>query len=163
AQLLEAATGDLLKLAIGRLSHFWAEVEPAVQARWALIAAAAEVLLEADRVAKEIKNAPNTVAALVKAYAEADEPWCLLDTHHRHMESRKYSFEFVARDEHESLEKLIAKAERRYSEIGSALAKHFITTFQKGQPIKGFLRQRDFFEMQVKPKLGVGKVAYVWV
>ena len=30
--------------------------------------------------------------ALIKAYADDDEPWCLLDTHHRHMESRKYNF-----------------------------------------------------------------------
>ena len=26
----------------------------------------------------------------VKAYAEGDSPWCLLDSHHRHMESRWY-------------------------------------------------------------------------
>ena len=137
---------------------------PAIQARWALIAAAAEVLLEADRVGKAIKKAPTTVPALVKAYAEDDEPWCLLDTHHRHMESRKYNFEFDAGDEHHGLEKLITKAEQRYTEVGSALAKHFITHFQKAKhPIKGLLRQRDFFETQVKPKLGEGKVAYVWV
>src|SRR5262249_8549773 len=30
-------------------------------------------------------------------------------------------------------------------------------------PIKGLVRQRDFLEAQVKPKLGEGKVAYVWV
>ena len=123
AQLLEAVGVDLLKLAVTRLSCFWAEVKPAVQARWALIAAAAEVLLETDRVAKEIKKPPTTVAALVKAYAEGDEPWCLLDTHHRHMESRKYGFDFDASGEHEGLEKLIAKAEQRYTEVGSALAK----------------------------------------
>jgi PglZ domain-containing protein len=151
-------------LAVARLSRFWAEVEPAVQARWALIAAAAEVLLKADRVAKEVKKPPTSVSALVKAYAEDDEPWCLLDTHHRHMESRKYSFEFDASGEHQGLEKLITKAEQRYTEVGSALAKHFISTFQKAKhPIKGLLRQRDVFEMQVKPKLGEGKVAYVWV
>ena len=135
-----------------------------MQARWALIAAAAEVLLEADRVAKEVKKPPTTVPALVKAYAEGDEPWCLLDTHHRHMESRKYNFEFDAGDEHHGLEKLITKAEQRYTEVGSALAKHFVTQFSKAKhPIKGLLRQRDFFETQVKPKLDGGKVAYVWV
>lgn len=163
-QLLDSASPDLLRLAIARLSRFWAEVEPPVQARWALIAAAAEVLLEADRVAKEIKKPPTTVPALVKAYAEDDEPWCLLDTHHRHLESRKYNFEFDASGEHLGLEKLITKAEQRYTEVGSALAKHFVSTFQKAKhPIKGLLRQRDFFETQVKPKLGKGKVAYVWV
>ena len=163
-QLLEKANRDLLSLAAARQSRFWADVEPAVQARWALIASAAEVLLQADRVAKEIKKPPTTVPALVKAYAEDDEPWCLLDTHHRHLESRNCSFEFAVGREHQGLEKLIAKAEQRYTEVGSALAKHFVSTFHKAkQPIKGLLLQREFFETQVKPRLGEGKVAYVWV
>lgn len=163
-ELLDKARPDLLQLAVSRLSRFWAEAVPAVQARWALIAAAAEVLLEADRVAKEVKKPPTSVPDLVKAYAEGDEPWCLLDTHHRHMESRKYNFEFDTGGEHHGLEKLITKAEQRYTEVGSELAKHFITQFSKAKhPIKGVLRQRDFFEKQVKPHLGEGKVAYVWV
>jgi len=163
-ELLDKAHPDLLQLAVSRLSRFWAEAVPAVQARWALIASAAEVLLEADRVAKEVKKPPTSVPDLVQAYAEGDEPWCLLDTHHRHMESRKYNFEFDADSEHHGLDKLITKAEQRYTEVGSALAKHFVTQFSKAKhPIKGLLRQRDFFETQVKPKLDGGKVAYVWV
>ena len=164
SELLKAATPALLQLAEYRLSRFWADVIPAIQARWALISSAAEVLIEADRVGKALKKAPTTVPALVKAYADDDEPWCLLDTHHRHMESRKYNFEFAAGNDHHGLEKLITKAEQRYTEVGSELAKHFITQFQKAKhPIKGLLRQRDIFEKQVKPLLGEGKVAYVWV
>jgi PglZ domain len=164
ARLLATVSIGLLKLAVARLSRFWAEVEPTVQARWALIAAAAEVLLKADRVAKEMKNPPATVPAFIKAYAEDDEPWCLLDTHHRHMESRKYSFEFSASGEHEGLDKLIARAEQRYTDVASTLSEHFVRIFEKAKhPIGGLLRQRDFFETQVKPRLGDGKVAYVWV
>ncbi|MFM7071388.1 MAG: PglZ domain-containing protein [Planctomycetota bacterium] len=164
SELLQKATTGLLGLAVRRLSRFWADVEPKIQARWALISSAAEVLLEADRVGKEVKKAPTTVPALVKAYADDDQPWCLLDTHHRHMESRKYNFEFAAGNDHQGLEKLITKAEQRYTEVGSELAKHFVTHFAKAKhPIKGLLRQRDFFEKQVKPHLGEGKVAYVWV
>ncbi len=44
------------------------------------------------------------------------------------------------------------------------MAKCFITNFQKAKhPIKGLLQQRNIFEKQVKPLLGEGKVAYVWV
>jgi hypothetical protein len=164
SELLKSATRGLLQLAEYRLSRFWPDVIPAVQAQWALISSAAEVLIEADRVAKALKTAPNTVPALVKAYAEDDEPWCLLDTHHRHMETRKYNFEFAASNDHYSLEKLITKAEQRYTEVGSELGKHFITHFQKAKhPIQGLLRQRDIFEKQVRPHLGTDKVAYVWV
>jgi hypothetical protein len=115
-------------------------------------------------VAKEIKNPPSTVSALVKAYADDVEPWCLLDTHHRHMESRKYNFEFDAGGEHQGLEKLITKAEQRYTEVGSQLAKHFVTQLSKMKhPIVGLPRQRDIFEQDVKPRLRDTKVAYVWV
>ena len=163
-ELLKAATPALLQLAEYRLSRFWADVMPVIQARWALICSAAEVLIDADRVRKALKTAPTTVPALVKAYAEDDEPWCLLDTHHRHMESRKYNFDFAASNDHDGLDKLITKAEQRYTEVGSELSKLFITHFQKAKhPLKGMLRQRDVFEKQVKPHLSEGKVAYVWV
>jgi hypothetical protein len=164
SELLKAATSKLLQLAEYRLSRFWADAVPAIQARWALISSAAEVLMEADRVGKAVKRAPTAVAALVQAYAEDNEPWCLLDTYHRHMESRKYNFEFAAGSDHQGLEKLITKAEQWYMEVGSELSRHFITQFQKAKhPIKGLLRQQDVFARQVKPHLGEGKVAYVWV
>jgi hypothetical protein len=80
------------------------------------------------------------------------------------MESRKYNFEFAANADHHGLEKLITKAEQRYTEVGSELAKHFVTQFQKAKhPIPGLLRQAEVFEKGVKPHLGEGKVAYVWV
>jgi hypothetical protein len=80
------------------------------------------------------------------------------------MESRWYSFEPESGDDHWSLEKLIVKARQRYTEIGSQLARHFVTQFQKVKhPIRGLLRQRDIFEAQVKPKLAEGRVVYLWV
>ena len=54
------------------------------------------------------------------------------------MESRRYNFECAGGDEHRDLEKLIAKAEQRYTEVGSQLAKHFVTHFAKTKhPIVG--------------------------
>jgi hypothetical protein len=160
--LLEKATDDLLALAKSRLASFWAEAMPPIQAHWALIAAIAEVLLEADRVEKSLKKPPTTVPALVKAYADGDSPWCLLDSHHRHMSSRWYRFE--SSDESDSLEKLVNKADRRYTHVGSELAKHFIAQFQKSKhPSNGVLRQVDLFDTEVHPKVQDGKTAYVWV
>ena len=165
SELLKAATPALLQLAEYRLSRFWADVIPAIQARWALICSAAEVLIEADRVGKALKTAPTTVPALVKAYADDDEPWCLLDTHHRHMESRKYNFEFAAEQRASRAGKAHheGRATLHRSRLGIGQALHH-PVFQKAKhPIKGLLRQRDIFEKQVKPLLGEGKVAYVWV
>ncbi len=158
------ATPDLLDHATSRQSRFWSEVTPTIQAHWALLAAVAQVLLEADRVANTLKDAPKTVTGLVQAYAEGESPWCLLDTHHRHLESRWYNFDPDAADPHPGLEKLILKAEQQYTEVGSQLAKAFVKQYSKAKhPIPGMLRQIQVFEKHVKPRLGEQKTAYVWV
>jgi hypothetical protein len=162
--LIDSATTDLFELAQSRLSRFWAGVLPAVQARWALVATAAQVLLEADRIAGVLKKPPITVQALVEAYADSEQPWCLLDTYHRHLESRWFNFEPASGADHATLEKLIIKAEQRYTEVGSEMARRFVNQFAKtAQPIKGLLRQREVFESQVAPRLADGKLAYLWV
>ena len=162
--ILESPTAALLELARSRLSRFWSDVVPAIQAHWALVAAAADVLLEAERVSKALKKAPAAVSGMIKAYAEGETPWCLLDTCHRLMESRWCNFEPEAGEKHDGLEKLILKAEGRYTEVGSELAQQFVAKFQKAKhPLKGVLRQAEVFELQVKPRVSEGKTAYVWV
>jgi hypothetical protein len=162
--VLESPTPALLDLARSRQSRFWSDVEPAIQAHWALVAAAADVLLEAERVATALKKAPAAVPGMIKAYAEGASPWCLLDTCHRLMESRWYNFEPEMGEKHDDLEKLKLKAEGRYTEVGSELAQQFVTKFQKAKhPLKGVLRQAEVFESQVKPRVSEGKTAYVWV
>jgi hypothetical protein len=162
--LLRGPSQPLLDLALARQSRFWSEVTPTIQARWALVASAAEVLLEADRVAQALKDAPTTVPGLVGAYAEGERPWCLLDKHHRHMERRWYDIESEPGDDQPGLEKLVRAAERRYAEVGSDLSKLFVARYAKAKhPVPGLLRQAQVFETLVRPRLGDGKVAYVWV
>lgn len=160
-QLVDAPSAELLKLAQTRLARFWSEAMPSIQAYWALIASAAEVLLEADRVAKDLKNPPMTIPALIKHYAEGSIPWCLLDTHHRHMETRWYNFD---PGEQQGLEKLIVKARQRYTEVGSQLSKHFVTQLSKTKhPIKGMRRQVEIFDALIQPRQEEEKIAYLWV
>lgn len=161
-RLLEKTDGEMFTLAESRLSRFWCDVEPRLQARWALVASATEVLLEADRVEQALKKAPSSVTGMIKEYANGTQPWCELDTHHRHMESRWHNFEPHG-DDYDSLEKLVIKARQRYVEVGSRIARHFLIQLQKKAPFKDVARQREVFERHVKPSLGKEKVAYVWV
>lgn len=164
AQLLENGNGEMLTLAESRLGRFWCDAEPKLQARWALVTSAAEVLLEAERVEQALKKAPASVPEFVQQYVEGGSPWCLLDTHHRHLESRWHNFEAEIGEDHESIEKLIIRARQRYTRVGSDLARHFVAQVQKtGLPGKGLIRQRDIFEKYVRPALGYERVAYVWV
>jgi len=161
-RLLEATDGDVLTLAESRAKRFWCDAEPQLQARWALVASAAEVLLEAERVEQALKKAPASLADLIKEYAQASQPWCLLDTCHRNMESRWHNFEPHGGDD-ENLEKLIIRARQRYVAVGSEVARVFVIRLGERFPCKGVTRQRDIFEKYVKPVLGKEKVAYVWV
>jgi hypothetical protein len=162
--LLKQPDASLLDLARSRLGRFWSDVKPAVQAQWALVAAAAEVLIAADRLEKMLKNAPSSITDLIDAYATGDEPWCQLDTHHRHMESRWCNFESEPGIDHGSLEKLIIRANQRYAQVGSKLAERFVAAYEKAShPVKGTLHQIDVFEAMVKPSIEDEKTAYVWV
>jgi len=200
-RLLKETDGDILTLAESRLSRFWCDVEPRLQTRWALVASAAEVLLEADRIEQALKTPPESIVGMIEQYAvgsvqyaeggdnktnTADcllptahlsgKPWCLLDTHHRHMESRWHNYEPYG-DDHDSIEKLVIRARQRYTEVGSELARRFLQKLMQGDIRKESVslptahcllptdtpRQRDVFESHVKPSLGNGKIAYVWV
>jgi hypothetical protein len=164
SRLLETTDGDMLTLASSRLARFWCDVEPRFQARWALVASAAKVLLEADCVQKAMQTAPATFVGFLNEYAQSPQPWCVLDTQHRHMESLWYSFEPQVGDDHERIEKLIIKARRRYVEVGSVLAREFISRLHRdGTPTGNVLHQRQIFQGRVKPLLGKEKVAYMWV
>ena len=161
-QLLETTDGAILTLIESRLSRFWCDVEPRLQARWALIASAAEVLLETTRVEQALKKAPASVTGVIKEYTEGNQPWCILDTQHRHMESRWHNFEPHS-DDHDSIEKLVIKARQSYVQVGSEIARHFLTQLQKKAPDKKIIRQREIFEKYVKPSLDRKKIAYIWV
>ena len=164
ALLLKATSGELLTLADSRLTRFWCDAQPKLQAQWALVASVAEVLLEADRVERVLKSAPIAIPDLVKGYAEGNSPWCKLDTHHRHMEGRWHNFEPEIGDDNESIEKLIVRARQRYTRVGSDLAGYFVTQIERMRlSNKGLIRQRDIFEKHVRPALGKERVAYVWV
>jgi len=109
-RLLEHIDGDMLTLAESRLSRFWCDVEPRLQARWALVASAAEVLLEAHRIEQALKKAPTSITGLIREYAESTQPWCVLDTYHRNMESRWHNFEPLG-DDHDSSRNWLSKAD----------------------------------------------------
>jgi hypothetical protein len=158
--LQESTTDKLLEQAKSRQSCFWSEHLPEVQATWALIVVSGQVLHEANRIEYALK-APTDARTLFSSYTAKDQPWCLLDTYHRHMERRYHEFHFSFPD---GLEQLLARARQRYMEIGSMLAESFLQHYHAEKfRLDGVLRQVEIFDRKVKPHLAEGKVAYVWV
>ena len=161
SHLLEKATGALVELGRARQTSFWSEYQPDIQAKWALIVLAGQVLLEANRIERALKTKVTTAIAIFHEYTADDHPWCMLDTHYRHMEHRYYDFNFEL---HDRLEPLLVRARNRYMEVGSMLAEAFLRAYHSDKfRIAGVLRQTEIFQRQIKPRLAVGKVAYVWV
>lgn len=65
--LAKESRADLVQLAEQHQSGFWSEL-PEVQARWSLIAVAGHVLLEADRVEKELRSSHDSARSIFDAY-----------------------------------------------------------------------------------------------
>ena len=159
------ATRDLLALTTARLSRFWSEVTPtdsgALGAPRRRRRGAARSRSGRQGAQESPEDGPRARQSLCRGRIRPGA--CSTRTTGTWRAAGTTSSP-TRQIRHPGLEKLITKAEQRYTEVGSQLAKHFVTQFQKAKhPIKGVLRQCEIFEKQVKPRLGEGKIAYVWV
>ena len=162
--LLQDPEDEFVELARTRQSSFWSESVPDLQAHWALVASAGQVLLEARSIEKEMKTPLPGFEAIFRAYTDGQRPWCLLDTFHRHMERRWHNFDFEIGARHKGLEQLVAKARQRYMEVGGRVSEMFLTLAHEADfRSTALLRQTEIFATAVKPRLARGKTAYVVV
>lgn len=166
--LLNTPNPDLVAIADGRKSSFWSEHRPDIQAHWALVAVAGQLLLVANQIEQALKTTPANAKTIFDAYTASENPWCLLDTHHRHMERRWHDFDSSLHPCHQSLDQLVHCARDRYMDIGGQLAEKFIDGYQKAKfKLDGVLHQTQIFETQIKPNIGTEsenhKVAFIWV
>ncbi len=163
--LREKANADLLILAETRLKGLWAEHDPVIRLRWAMVATAGRLLAAADGIFHTLKTTPPATASdYFERYTEGPEPWCQLDTEHRLLERLAVSFDFDTHGDHNTLEQLLAYARRQYIAVVDALAQRFVaalaaTSFTLG----GVLYQTEVFTRHVAPAIASGKTAYVLV
>lgn len=160
--LIQKASEDLVQIAAAHRSSFWSEQTAEVQARWSLIETSGQLLLEAERIEKEIRSLPEEVESIFSAYTSGDRPWYLLDSYHRNMEKKFHNFDFHTTED--GLEKLVYRARDRYAKAGEILAEKFLRFYHKaGFRIDRALNQTEIFDKVVKPAIEEGKTAYVWV
>jgi hypothetical protein len=162
-KLLAGATDEIVKLAQERQSSFWSEFLPEVQAHWALIAVAGQLVMEAERIENEIKRIDSSASSLVKIYADGSQPWCLLDTYHRHLERRYHDFDFESDEEQLELTQLVAKARQRYTQVAGLLSDSFLRRLSQEHFRVQALQQTDIYQRKVRPEFERKKTAYVWV
>jgi hypothetical protein len=161
---------DLRDLISRRLQGFWAswpERYPQIHPRWLLIESAVEVIQIAGRIEADLKTLDGQPEEILRRYADdlsAEEPWCELDTHHRRLERRDLDFARGIGEEYGALDKLVARARRRYREAAEILSEHYLSALQKTRfEVPGIPRQTETFARHVAPALEKGKVAYLLV
>lgn len=157
---------DVIERRLGNFWSVWPDRYPEVQARWLLVQTALDLLVMADRIEADLKRFDDGPAAFLERYtgqeAGQEAPWCLLDTHQRHLERRYHDFMFEER--HGSLERLLARARQRYMEVGGTLAERFVQALRTAKfDVGGVRRQRDIYATVVAPALKAGKTAYLLV
>lgn len=164
AALMEEPSEEWVTLARRRQAGFWAEAIPDIQARWALIAAAGEVLHQAQRVEQALKARTLWKSEqLIRAYTAGEAPWCLLDTAHRHLERHYYNFD-LRPDRHATLEQLVALARQRYTAAVNTLAERLSRAlYRDGFEVPGVVSQTDIYKNVVAEQLTQVKTAYFLV
>ncbi len=154
---------SLVDLADVRLGGFWSANDPEVKTRWDVITDAGRVLVEAARVANELKGKAWSADALLSRYARGDQPWCTLDAAQRHMERDFRRFELDA-ERHDSLNKLVTQARQRYAAASDHLAELFARAFADAHfELPGVPIQADTYKQVVAPALQTAPVAYLLV
>lgn len=153
---------ELLELAEKRLAGFWATAHPEIKLRWQVIVDAAQVLLHTQKIQQALKS---ELAAdiIFKRYTTTETPWCLLDTHQRHLERDFHNFDPDS-SLGDSLLKLVTIAQHAYADITHRLADRFIHAYEKaGFNIPGVIQQVEIFHDFIEPIRTEGSIAYFLV
>lgn len=164
----ESEQARLLALITTRLEGFWPERYPGLKARWQIVHTAAHLLFTAQSVEAGLKSVVASVGTILDKYTGEDStqaPWCVLDTYHRRLMQLYYNFDAAAGTTNETLERLVVRAQQRYTSVGDALASQFVRGLQKAKfQVLDHKRQTEVYSSFVGPALKEGiKTAYVLV
>lgn len=163
--LLSGTQEEALDLAIPRKESFWAIQDPTNQIRWSLLETAARLHIGAGRIRAELKVGKRSPGEMIAAYTGGEAPWCLLDTHHRHLERLFSVFDLAIDGRHDRLEQVIHRARQEYADVIGLCAEAFSAALESANfMVDGVPSQDEVFTKFVGPATKKpGKTAYVLV
>ena len=160
-----AATGvaEVAEIARRKRNGFWAMREPEFQPRWDLVLQAAE-LHQLSRHLDGVLKSTMSAGDLATAYVSGDQPWCRLDTLHRHFEKKASSLEFLLSEQPAEIEQMVTVTRQCYAETAGRMAEAFVRALVVSNfELSGRYRQVQTFERAVVPEVAVKRVAYIMV
>ncbi|TEU22474.1 MAG: PglZ domain-containing protein [Anaerolineales bacterium] len=160
-QILDGTYAEALALVEQRKNSFWNMDENAL--RWSLIRVLVSLLTGCTEVEEALKTQPRSAGEMITAYAQGAErdvePWCVLDTLHRHME-RLYAGPGSA----PTLDQAVWKAREAYTTVMHRMAELFGDALAQTQfQVPEVAQQINIFREQVAPRVQKEKVAYLWM
>jgi hypothetical protein len=151
------------RIAEYRQRGFWAEQDTELQAEWALVLQAGQLLERAAQVENALRARRISWAEIIECYTGAAN-WAELDTLHRRLERRASSLEFALATPAEEIEQLVHAVRRRHQEVSGAQAEQFTRAWRaENFASKGYLRQSEIYERYVGPVVSDRRTAYVLV
>lgn len=160
-QILDGTYAEVVALAEQRQNSFWNVDENAL--RWSLIRVVASLLTSCTEVEEALKTQPWSAGEMITAYAQSTErgaePWCVLDTLHRHMERL-----YAGPGSTPTLDQAVWKAREAYTAVMHRMAELFSDALARTQfQVPEIAQQINIFREQVAPRVQKGKVAYLWM
>lgn len=146
-----------------RQRGFWAGQDTELQAEWALVAQAGQLLRRAMEIEAALRARPFSWAELVENYT-GEANWAELDTLQRRLERRASSMEYALANPAAEVEQLVMVARGRYREAAGLLAERFLRAWQNTNfATAGRPRQTEVFDRWVAPELPGRRTAYILV
>jgi hypothetical protein len=160
--LIEKPDPELVETAKNRQNGFWPNQIPTLKLHWQMIVEAGQVLVQSNSIRSSLKR-EWIAMALVNNYTGTHSPWCKLDTTYRRLERDEHSFDFE-KDQHKSLQKLLAAARMNYADVVHVMTERFITAYEKESfHLADITQQTSIYRDFIQPALDHGKTAYILV
>jgi hypothetical protein len=150
-------------IAESRLKSYWTEQDTELQAEWALVWQAGQMLARASEIEKALQKRTFTWTEIVERYT-GEANWAELDTLHRRLERRASSLEFALATPAPEVDQLVHAMRRRHQDVSGALAEQFIRAWRaEGFAVGSHIRQTEIYDRYVSPVLTGHRTAYVLV
>jgi hypothetical protein len=151
------------RIAETRQRGFWAGQDTELQAEWALVWQAGQLLARAAEIEKALKARVFSWAEIIERYC-GNANWADLDTQHRRLERWASSLQFAFATPAAEVEQLVHAVRRRHQEVSGALAERFVRAWRgEGFAVTGQVRQTEIFDHYVAPEIANVRTAYILV
>lgn len=148
-----------------RKSMFWPSHDGIYRLRWQFVEIVSQFFLLSTSILDALKASNGTVDIMVLAYTDGSTPWCILDTHYRHIERLFDLIEYDVSKTDDKVEFILASVRNRYGAVVHETALALTAVYaQNGFTTGSFVDQKTVYKSFIESCLNKKqKTAYFLV